>query len=303
MFIADTHSDTLYALGVHKAKPDSLMITPEKLRTGGISLQTFALWTGPKGREGDVNAIVHAELGARAVMEKAGIHQVDDPDEVGDGEHAFMLSVEGGEVFEDGAYLVEDYRRLGVRMVALTWNHENRIGFPAKSGASTGLTSFGLTVVREMQKEHMAVDVSHLNEAGFYDIFAHTDVPPMASHSCCSALCPHFRNLTDDQIRLMIREGGYIGINFYPSFLSAEGKADIATVVRHIDHICQMGGQKIVGFGSDFDGIETTPQGLEGADCIPALLEALKAAGMSSSDVEGIAGENLRSYFRRINAY
>ena len=300
MFIADTHSDTLYALGIHHAAIDRLMISPDKLCKGGVSMQTFALWTGPKGRHGNVQDIVLAELGAIPMFTENGIRQVDDPSEVLEGETTFMLSVEGGEVFEYDIAQVARFRDYGVRMVALTWNHENAIGFPAKSGSTQGLTDYGIRVVREMQRLHMAVDTSHLNEAGFYDLFRKADQPPMASHSCCSALCRHFRNLTDDQIRLMIRNGGYIGINFYPEFLSEDGHADISTVVRHIDHICQMGGSEIVGFGSDFDGIEITPEGLDGADRIPALLQALRDTGMPEKTVEGIAGENLRAYFRRI---
>ena len=206
MWICDTHSDTLYAMGVHKAK--NLMITPQRLRDGGVTLQTFALWTGSKGNKGDVNGIVAAELSALPTLQAAGLRQVDDPAQAREGECAFMLSIEGGEVFESGLETVAQWREKGVRMAALLWNNENALGQSAKSGSTQGLTAYGLQVVREMQRLHMAVDTSHLNEAGFYDIFAKTNVAPMASHSCCRALCDHFRNLTDEQLRLMIRQGG-----------------------------------------------------------------------------------------------
>ena len=165
---------------------------------------------------------------------------------------------------------------------------------------SEGLTAQGRRIVREMQRQHMAVDTAHLNEAGFWDLFRLGAAAPMASHSCCRALCDHPRNLTDEQIREMIRGGGYIGMNFYPSFLSETGKADLSTVVRHIRHICDLGGEHILGFGSDFDGIETTPEGLTGAQDFPALLDALSQAGFSESTIRGFAGENLRSYYSRI---
>ena len=122
----------------------------------------------------------------------------------------------------------------------------------------------------------------------------------MASHSCCRALCDHPRNLTDEQLRLMIREGSYVGMNFYPWFLSNEGKADLQRVVEHIDHICQLGGEKIVGFGSDFDGIECVPEGLEHAGKMPALIAALQARGYDQATIEGIAGKNLLAYYSRI---
>ena len=300
MYIADTHSDTLYAMGVQHAPADRLMITPQRLREGGVTLQVFALWTGGKGNKGDVAGIVQAELSQVPGLIAAGLRQVTDPADARDGEQCFMLSVEGGEVFEPGIHTVQLYRDKGVRMAALLWNNENALGYPAKSGDRRGLTDYGLQVAREMQRVGMAVDVSHLNEAGFYDLFAKTDRPPMASHSCCRALCDHFRNLTDEQLRLMIREGGFVGVNFYPYFLSENGKADAALVARHIDHICQLGGAEIVGFGSDFDGIETTPDNVRHPADIPNLLDELRRLGYDDAAIAGIAGENLKRYFARI---
>lgn len=300
MYIADTHSDTLYAMGVQHAPADRLMITPERLRQGGVTLQVFALWTGGKGNKGDVAGIVQAELSQVPGLIAAGLRQVTDPADAKVGEQCFMLSVEGGEVFEPGLHTVQLYRDKGVRMAALLWNNENALGYPAKSGDKRGLTDYGLLVAREMQRVGMAVDVSHLNEAGFYDLFAKTDRPPMASHSCCRALCDHFRNLTDEQLRLMIREGGFVGVNFYPHFLSEDGKADAALVARHIDHICQLGGAEIVGFGSDFDGIETTPDNVRHPGDIPNLLDELRRLGYDDATIAGIAGENLKRYFARI---
>lgn len=300
MYIADTHSDTLYAMGVQHAPADRLMITPERLRQGGVTLQVFALWTGGKGNKGDVAGIVRAELAQVPGLIAAGLRQVTDPADAKVGEQCFMLSVEGGEVFEPGLHTVQLYRDKGVRMAALLWNNENALGYPAKSGDKRGLTDYGLQVAREMQRVGMVVDVSHLNEAGFYDLFAKTDRPPMASHSCCRALCNHFRNLTDEQLRLMIREGGFVGVNFYPHFLSEDGKADAALVARHIDHICQLGGAEIVGFGSDFDGIETTPDNVRHPGDIPNLLDELRRLGYDDAAIAGIAGENLKRYFARI---
>ena len=303
MFIADTHSDTLFNIGVMHQAMDSLMINPEKLRRGGVSLQTFAMWSGRYGNKGDYEAIAAAELAAAPLMEAAGIRKVDNPADAAsakEGEACFMLSLEGCEVFEKGLQAVAQYREYGVRMGALVWNNPNALGFPAKGGSKEGLTAYGIQVVKEMQRLGMAVDTSHLNEAGFYDIFAKTDKAPLASHSCCTSLCNHFRNLTDAQLKLMIREGGYVGINFYPYFLREDGKATLQHVVEHIDHVCQLGGDGIVGFGSDFDGIECCPEGLAGADDMPKLIAALQARGYSQTAIEGIAGKNLLAYYERI---
>lgn len=300
MFIADTHSDTLFSIGVQHAALDGLMINPEKLRKGGVTLQTFALWSGRHGNQGDYEAIAQAELAAAPIFEAAGIRKVDDPADAREGEHCFMLSLEGCEVFEKDIAAVAAWRARGIRMGALVWNNPNAIGTPAKVDATTGLSDYGVRVAKEMQRLGMAVDTSHLNEAGFYDLFSKTDAAPMASHSCCRALCDHSRNLTDEQLRLMIREGSYVGVNFYPWFLSGEGKATCETIAQHIDHICQLGGEKIVGFGSDFDGIEVTPDDLSGADQMPRLLDALRRRGYSEAALAAIAGQNLLDYFARI---
>lgn len=299
LYIADTHSDTLFSLAVGRSLND-LDITPARLREGGVTLQTFAMWSGPKGPNGDYNALAEAEYAARAHFEDAGITQVDDPSEAKAGEHRYLLSLEGCEVFQDGLERVAYWRERGVRMGAPVWNHENTLGVPAKKNADEGLTDYGMQVVKEMQRLCMAVDVSHLNERGFYDLFQKGTKPPMASHSCCRALCDHFRNLTDDQIRLMIRNGGYIGVNFYPAFLSEDKKADCTTLVQHIDHICQLGGEDIVGFGSDFDGIEISPDDLHHPGQFGNLVQALRMHGFTEESIEKIAGKNLVAYFERI---
>ncbi len=303
MFIADTHADTLYAMGVQALAEGERMITPARLREGGVRLQTLALWTGPQGSRGPVSEIVARELAALRILLQTGLRQVDDPREALTAvaeEICCMLSVEGGEVFEAGPDTVDELRAQGVRMAAILWNHENALGYSAKSGDPRGLKPYGLTVVRRMQEAGMAVDVSHLNEAGFWDILNKTDVPPLASHSCCRSLCAHCRNLTDEQLRALIDGGGYVGVNFYPWFLSEDGRADADRVAEHIDHICQLGGAGIVGFGSDFDGIEVTPKDLRHAGEIPNLLEALRRRGYGEEAVAGIAGGNLLRYYDRI---
>ena len=291
MFLCDTHSDTLYKVGWKKNNATD--ITLERELKGNVALQVMALWTGPDGKAGDVKGIVSAELAALEVLKGRGFKQVDDPSSAREGEVAILLSVEGGEVFEGGIETVAEYRQKGVRMAGITWNHENDLGHPAKGGSTEGLTPYGLQVVKEMQRLHIAVDVSHLNERGFYDIFQKTNVPPLASHSCCAALRPHFRNLTDEQLRLLIKEGGYVGINFYGEFLT-DGKATVETVLD------QMGGEKQVGFGSDFDGIDVYPEGLRHPGELPNLIEGLRRRGYGEQAIAGIAGQNLLDYFQRI---
>ncbi|MBR6668830.1 MAG: membrane dipeptidase [Clostridia bacterium] len=299
MYIADTHSDTLFNLSRGR-KLQEVDITPDRLHQGGVTLQTFALWSGPKGPAGDYNALAEAEFAARQQFIDAGIPQVDDPSQAVDGKPHFMLSLEGCEVFQDGLEKIALWRERGIRMGAPVWNNENALATPAKKNATDGLTDYGVKVVCEMQRLGMAVDVSHLNERGFYDLFLKGIRPPMASHSCCRALCDHFRNLTDDQIRLMIQYGGFIGVNFYPAFLSGDKTADSVTIAQHIDHICQLGGAEIVGFGSDFDGIERYPEDVRHPGQMANLIHALEEYGYSEEAIARIAGQNLLDYYARI---
>ena len=273
--------------------------TLERLKKGGVSLQTLAMYVGPKAPLEEVEALFDRMLAVFEDLKRQGWTQAFDPDEAVDGETRFMLSIEGCEVFAMGLDVIQRYRDLGVRMAAVTWNHENALGTPHCVNATDGLKPYGLEAVKEMQRLKIAVDVSHLNEAGFYDILNKTDVPPMASHSCCRAIRDHSRNLTDRQLRDLFGAGGFVGLNFYPSFLGT-GPCTLDTLVDHYDHLLRMGGEGKIGFGSDFDGIETKPEGLDNPEDFPNLLGALRRRGYSEKNIISIAGEGLIDYFKRI---
>ena len=299
MIICDTHCDRLWMSGFH---PDEKpVVTMENLRRGQISLQTCTLFAGTGGPSGHPYAIAMRELEIfRELQEKEHWEQVFSPLDAEEGKVKFMLSLEGGEILEGSVSRLDEFYAEGIRMIALTWNFENEIGYPAKSGDARGIKKAGWDILKKMAAYHVAADVSHLNEAGFWDLLDHHEQPPMASHSCCMALCSHFRNLTDAQIRAMVERGGWIGINFCPEFLREDGKADVRTVCDHVDHICQMGGAKHVGIGSDFDGISSTPVGLETPAQVPNIFEELRRRGYSDDAIADIAGGNFLQYYRRL---
>ena len=206
-----------------------------------------------------------------------------------------VFSIEGGEILQGSLERFAEFDAAArVRMIALTWNFENEIGHPAKNGPEGGLKPFGLSLVREMNRKGVLCDVSHLNEAGFWDVIEHSTLPPVASHSNARALCEHTRNLTEAQIRAVIEKKGYIGVNFYSAFLANGRAATLEDVYRHVDAILQLGGEDVVGFGSDFDGIDAWPEGLANPADFPALLDFLAARGGYAPEVlEKIAGGNL----------
>ena len=212
-----------------------------------------------------------------------------------------LISIEGGEALCGCLGALEAFWRFGVRAMGLVWNHRNELADGVADGASGGgLTPFGKEVVRAMEAMGMAVDVSHLSDAGFWDVSRISRRPFYASHSNARALCDHPRNLTDDQIRAVADSGGVIGVNFYASFLHASGRAGIEDVIEHIEYLADRAGIDHVALGSDFDGIDRAPEGLEDVSKMPALAEALRTRGWEERDVRAVLGENLARFLTQV---
>jgi membrane dipeptidase len=300
MILIDAHADTLWRMAEEPGQAYDISL--ERLKEGGISLQVLAMYVGINPQPEAVAAQFVRLREAHQTLLRAGWHQLKDPAQAEEGKVAFMLSLEGCEPFGESLEAVFEYRQLGVRMAAITWNYENALGSPACMNQTKGLKPYGLRAVREMQRLGIATDVSHLSIAGFYDLLNKTDAPPLASHSCCRALCEHTRNLSDRQLKDLFHAGGYAGVNFYPSFLRAGSQpCDINTVIDHIDHMHQVGGAGMIGFGSDFDGISEKPQGLEHPGHFPGLIQGLRSRGYKEDDVMDIAGRSFIRYFNRIS--
>ncbi len=289
-FVADAHADTLYSIGVNGAAPDSCAVRAEALRTGGVGLQTFALFAGSQGPAG------HPYEKAREMLrhlKDLGVPVLtgplpENPPEVPHG----ILSIEGGEVLMGSAEKLAEFAAAGIRLIALTWNNENELGYPAKGDCGLPLKPAGHEMLKAMGDRGILADVSHLNEAGFYDVMEHSALPVVASHSNLRTLCGSFRNLWPEQARALIAGRGFIGINFYSDFLADGREATLDDVIRHIDGFCELGGAECVGFGSDFDGIERWPDGLGDPSGFPRVLERLEKMGYTRAQVAAIAGLN-----------
>lgn len=300
MLICDTHADTLWALAMRHERPDAPPpdVTREHLAsTPDTRVQAFSLFVSTGGMEMRPT-IVERELHVFEELKAQGFRQITKISDAQPGEANVFLTIEGGEAFGSDLDNVNHFATLGVRAAALLWNNENRLGHPAIGSDPSGLTLFGREVVLRMQACRMAVDVSHLNPRGVDDVLALGCVP-MASHSCARALCDHPRNLTDSQLRAIFRIGGFVGVNFYPHFLTSGTHATIDHVIDHMAHMCALGGENHIGIGSDFDGIEVHPEGLRNAADIPALLNRMLHRGFSLPLVEKIAGLNFQGYFQR----
>lgn len=206
---------------------------------------------------------------------------------------AAVLTIEGGEALEGSLAVLRMLYQLGVRAITLTWNYRNQIADGvADSVTKGGLTPFGREVVSEMNRLGMLVDVSHLSESGFWDVISLSSSPIIASHSNAKKICSHSRNLTDEQLLALKKNGGVTGINLCPYFIVNEGKAEIKHVISHIEHIVGLTGEDTLGLGTDFDGIDETPVGLEGVQSFSDLISELLKLNYSEALVNKIAGEN-----------
>lgn len=303
MFTFDAHIDTLSRLlGTDQSLDDHQgHVNLAKLRQSKQGAQFFAAYVSPQFYHGKAlhNTLEMVDLFWQWMEQfphdLAFAGSGNDILEIRkSGRLACLLAVEGGEALEGKLSNLRMLHRLGIRLVTLTWNHRNDLAAGQGEGpGGGGLSRFGEAVVTEMNRLGMIVDVSHLNDQGFWDTLHVSKEPVIASHSNARALCDHPRNLTDEQIRALSQRGGVIGVNFCTHFLAKDRQATIHDVVNQIEYLAKVGGVECVGLGSDYDGIERTPLGLEHCAKTPELAEILKERGYSAEDVGKIMGGNL----------
>lgn len=281
-----------------------------RYRDGGVDGQIFSIWIDP-AKHAPTTYFSNAKrfldtlkAQARRNPEDLGlVVQSDSIDTLNQqGKIAGVVVVEGGHCIEDKLDNLLALYAAGVRVVTITWNNSTSWAVSAQDARadSVGLNDFGKQVIRTMDSLGMIIDISHVGRRTVEDILAISRNPIIASHSGAYALRSHYRNLTDSQIRAIAQRNGVIGVVFYPTFLSASGNATIETVVQHIDYIKNLVGVDFIALGSDFDGIEKVPLGLEDVSRFPALTEALLRRGYSREDVRKILGENFMRVFRMV---
>ena len=221
----------------------------------------------------------------------------------GTGGIAAVLHLEGAEPIGPGLEELEVLHSAGVRSLGLVWSRPNAFAtgvpfeFPGSPDQGPGLSGAGRELVRACAELRILIDLSHLNARGFWDVAELGAAPLVASHSGAHALCPSPRNLGDDQLRAIGESGGLVGINFNVGFLRADGADDadtpLSAIAAHAAHVAEVAGVDAVALGSDFDGA-TMPEPLGDVTGLPALLDALRAAGFAEPDLAKIAHGNWR---------
>jgi membrane dipeptidase len=216
--------------------------------------------------------------------------------EANDHEVKTWFSFEGAAPLAGDRAAARTWVARGVRIFGLVHTHDNALATSSSGGEkSVGLSAAGRDLLHDVDAAGGIVDVSHSSDATVADVLAEAAkdaAPVVATHSDARALVPNPRNLTDEQIRGIARTGGVVGVNFHSRFLVAHGRATIADVVRHVQHLVRVAGASHVAIGSDFEGDIDPPVGLESVRGFPRLARALRRAGLPGEDIARIFGEN-----------
>ena len=318
MFLLDSHCDTPGQIlrgrdmavdnaGAHVDFP--------KLFRGGVDAAFFALYVPAELDEDsayrhalDLHDAVADVIAANSDKTALTLTREQAYENKANGLFSVFLGLENGSPIGRSLEKLEYFYNSGVRYMTLCHSADNEICDSCASSVKRwhGLSPFGREVVTRMNELGMLIDVSHISDEAFYDVLECSSKPVVATHSCCRTLADHPRNMTDDMIRALASRGGVIQINFYPVFLDDSIKeSDMYTaalpsysrIADHIDHVVSLVGVDHVGIGSDFDGIDVAPQGLEDISMMPVLFDELRTRGYTERDLEKIASENFFNAF------
>ena len=334
-----------------------------RARSGNLGAEFFSIWVDPvqykdhyTRRALDMIDSVH-EATRNHPHDLVMAYSAEDIVAARKGAHpriAALIGVEGGHAIEGDIRVLRDFYRLGARYMTLTWSNSNELGQSSgdvKLGdngkpADPGLTDFGREVVREMNRLGMMVDISHVSDRSFYHALVVSRAPLLASHSSSRAITNHPRNMTDDMLVALARNGGVAQVNFNCGFISDEYNAKskafdaahpaemkraqelwlapktpetkaeldqltsmkeaavprppLSALIDHFDHMIKIAGVDHVGIGSDFDGVECLPQGIDGVQDLPKITAELFKRGYSAEDLHKILGGNLLRVFAEV---
>ena len=321
--VIDTHCDTLKCLFDEFTKPRDSMweyrgdigmgtrssighLDVPRMIEGGVTCQVFAV-SSERSRMPAYplrTAIMmierfYQECEAISLLEPVTSHK-EIVEAKKKGKVSGLLSIEGADVIEGRIETLATFHRLGVRMVGLVHSLRNPLADGvADRRTGGGLSELGVQAVEELDKLGMIIDVSHLNDEGFWDVLELTKNPIIASHSNSRVVCNHPRNMTDEMITALAENGGVMGMNFAPSFVHPKD-ATLEGIVDHIDHIVDLVGSDHVGLGSDYDGIPSTPKGLEDVTNMPDITRELVKREYTREDIEKILGGNHLRLFKQV---
>lgn len=293
--IADSHSDYLaYRVigteGVHLYNQSGI----DKMQRGGVALQNLAVWSPADARDCVSCSLCQVSfLYHMLSCFPSQVHICTSPEHLSQPGIGFILSVESGESIGCHTKLIPQFYNWGARILCLTWNAEN--AFASGALSEGGIKPSGIEALRIMDELFMALDLSHINEQGFWEALTEYRGAPCATHSCVYELCPNPRNLHKEQIEAIVDRKGYIGVNFFTEFLTGRD-ATVEDVLDHIEYILRCGGEDAVGLGSDYCGMPSAPDGLLTAAEFQNVPLAMERRGYSPELIDKICYGNFARY-------
>ncbi|PWU04736.1 MAG: membrane dipeptidase [Bacteroidetes bacterium] len=358
--LVDTHNDVLSSVTMAGMNIDNNLKGKthsdlNRFKQGGVDVEFFSIFCDERFGKDTAFKFANIEIDSLYAIAKRNPDKmsiVTTPNEldkaIKEKKLAAMIGVEGGHMIEDKIENLDSLFKRGARYMTLTWNNSTSWASSAKDESkgtvpnpTKGLNDFGKQIVKRMNELGMLVDLSHVGEETFWDAIQLSTKPVLVSHSSVYNLCPVARNLKDDQIKAVGKNGGVICVNFYSGFIDstyerrikafiASHKAEydslknakapeyeingffskkypseasslrppLSMLIDHIDYMVKLIGADHVGLGSDFDGIESAPQGLDDVTCFPLITKALLERGYSKSDVTKILGGNVIRVFK-----
>ena len=317
--IIDLHCDTIMALYQNKDKclsSNDLQIDINKLKKGNYLAQVFAMFVYLKDNYYpfktccEMIEVFYSELEKNKEDINIALNYNDIIKNKEKGLLSAILSIEEGGVIDGILSNVDYFYSLGVRMICLNCNFYNGIGYPnfnlnekpdfKTPNTTDGLTPLGIDVVKRMEKLGMIIDVSHLSDKGFWDVYNNTTKPFIASHSNARSVCNHVRNLTDEMIKALASRGGVVGLNFCTNFINEEAEITyVKDIVKHALHIISVGGIDCLALGTDFDGIGRTTE-VDNASEMDKLITEFKNAGLTDDDINKITHLNFLRVFKEV---
>ena len=300
----DLHCDTIGECCKNKysLRKNDLHISLEKARNFESYTQVFAIWIPDELRKEKAVAYFDSvcDYYKSELLRNKDILISYDSLKKDEKRMKAILSVEGGAALGgtiDGLYHLYDR---GVRILTLTWNAPNEIASGAFSDG--GLTEFGKEVIKKCEKLKMIIDVSHLNRQSFFDVAENTERPFIASHSnpdIVNTNSGRKRNLTDEQIEIIRSRGGLIGLNLYKEFLDVDNKTGLEAIKVHLDYLLQRNCEKIIAFGTDFDGCEIS-EGINGIETIEEIYNILLKYGYKEDLLNNLFFNNANLFFKKM---
>ena len=309
MRYVDLHCDTLTACfdKAYSLSNGDLQTNFTKLDNSGCAVQCFAIFT--QGANAEHRFKDYLGFYRRSICEhgiKAVLNYSDLESSLRGGRTGAILTVENLGFVKELSEL-EALAKAGVKMASLVWNFENQFAYPNlifegetplfERRNLEGLKPLGRSAVELLDSLKIIIDISHLSDGGADELLNGRKIPLVASHSNCASVCNVSRNLTDLQIKKIADCGGVVGVNFCKDFL---GEGDIFDcVLKHINHLIKTGGEDVVAFGSDFDGIPAPPR-LEDCTKMPSLLKFLEDRGLKGKTLEKLLYKNFARVFKEI---